>query len=450
VIFGTTGGVIEAAVRTTYEWLTGEELKDVEFAEMRGVKGIRVIKKMNNIVIIGGGIAAVTAVKAIREIDRDVAIDLFGEEKYYPYYRLRLSKSLFDGPDEDGVLLQKKEWYAINKVNLHLNVRVQGVDIDRQEIRLPQGKRMGYGKLLLANGAKNRPPAVPGVVDSGKMNTIRSLEDVQNLRGKLAGKNEVFYIGGGVLGLEIAWILQQHHKQVNIAEIQNRLFPNQLDERAAMILKEAVESFGVKVLINTEVVRITGDQRVNGIETKDGSRFPCQMVLYATGIEPNIEILDGTPLKTHRGVLVDNKMQTNITNVYAAGDVAEYDGKVYGLWNIAAGQGRTAGYNMAGQVTAYHSAVPVTALNAYGTSLFSIGDVSETSATRTLKDEDRARNTYRRIFIKNNHMIGAILIGDTSKSPLLKTAIEKKLPLDKIDCDPTIDGILEWLKIPKD
>ncbi|HBE78788.1 MAG TPA: NAD(P)/FAD-dependent oxidoreductase, partial [Firmicutes bacterium] len=305
---------------------------------------------MNNLIIIGGGIAAVSAIKAIREIDPEVTIDLFGEERFYPYYRLKLSKSLFDQLDEADILLQKREWYEKNRITLHLNVRVQGIDIERQAIILPQEKSMNYNKLLLANGAGNRFPAI-AETNRGKLNTIRNLEDVQRLHGVLEGKNEIFYIGGGVLGLETAWALQQHHKKVTVAEIQNRLFPNQLDERAATILKNLVESFGIKVLTNAEIVNIIGDQVVCGVEMKDGSSFHCEMVLYSTGIKPNIDILRGTPLKTNRGVIVDQKMATNVPNVYAAGDVAEYDGKVYGLWNVAMGQGKTAGFNIAGQET---------------------------------------------------------------------------------------------------
>jgi NAD(P)H-nitrite reductase len=404
---------------------------------------------MNNIIIIGGGIAAVNAIKAIRETNPDVEIDLFGEENFYPYFRLKLSKCLLDKPEEDSLLLQKKDWYEMNKINLHLNVRVQGLDIKRQEITLSQEKRMHYDKLLLANGACNRPLTITGA-DGRKTNTIRNLEDLQKLRGILEDKQIILYIGGGVLGLEIAWVLQQHHKQVVIAEIQNRLFPYQLDERAAVLLKNRVESFGVKVLTGAEVVNIIGDQAAEGFEMKDGSKFPCETVLYSTGIRPNIDIVKGTTIKTNRGVIVDDQMQTNIADVYAAGDVAEHNGKVYGLWNAAAEQGKTAGYNMVNRTTFYQPSVPVTFLNAYGISLFSMGEVAETGDTRTLIEEDPARDTYRRIFIRNQAIVGAIIIGDTGKSSLLKTAIEQKLPLERIDYQGiTMDQLLERIKTLK-
>ncbi len=405
-------------------------------------------EKMNKIIIIGGGIAAVNGIQAIREVDPDVAIDLFSEEKYYPYYRLKLSKMLFDKLDEDstGMLLKPKDWYQQNKVNLHLNVKVLGVNVDRQEILLPQGNSMRYDGLLLANGARNRLLSITGF-DSCKLYSIRNLEDIIEIRNEMENKNRVFYIGGGVLGLETAWVIQQHGKKAAIAEIQNRLFPHQLDEKAATILEGLVESFGIRVFTNAEVIKIYGNQAAWGVEMRDGQKFECDMVLYSTGIQPNTDIVKGTPIQINRGIVVNGKMQTSVSNIYAAGDVAEYEGRVYGLWNIAAGQGKIAGYNMAGNSTVYRPGIPVTALNAFGTSLFSMGDVSDTGGVRTIMEEDHAKNIYRRIFVKNQTIIGAICIGDPGKTVPFKNAIEQKLSLNGIEWENiTIGEILEELK----
>lgn len=403
---------------------------------------------MKNIIIIGGGIAAVNGIQAIREVDPDIAIDLFCEEKYYPYYRLKLSKMLFDKLDEDstGMLLKPKDWYQQNKVNLHFNVKVLGVDVDRQEILLPQGNSMRYEGLLLANGARNRLLSITGL-DSCKLYSIRNLEDIIEIRNEMESKNQIFYIGGGVLGLETAWVIQQHGKKAAIAEIQNRLFPHQLDEKAATILEGLVESFGIKVFTNAEVIKIYGNQAAWGVEMRDGQKFPCDMVLYSTGIQPNTDIVKGTAIQINRGIVVGDKMQTSVPNIYAAGDVAEYEGRVYGLWNIAAGQGKIAGYNMAGRSTVYQPGIPVTALNAFGTSLFSMGDVSETGGARTIMEEDRAKNIYRKIFVKNQAIIGAICIGDPGKTVPFKNAIEQKLSLNGMDWgNITIAEILNGLK----
>jgi nitrite reductase (NADH) large subunit len=401
---------------------------------------------MSNIIIIGDGIAALSAIKAIREVDPDGEIDLFGEERFYPYYRIKLSKNLLAQINEDAILLQRKDWYVLNKVRLHLNVKVLGIDVKRQEVLLSQDQRLHYDKLLLANGAVNRRL---GIADTPNHQaySIRNWEDVRILQAVLQEKQNILYIGGGVLGLETAWLLKQHHKQVTIVELQNRLFPNQLDERAAAILKNLVESHGIKVLTDTEIVKIMGERTVEAVETRAGLKIPCDLVLYSTGIQPNIEICQGTPIGTNRGVLVDARMQTNVVNVYAAGDVAEYDGKVYGLWSIAAGQGKTAGYNMADRKTFYQPLVPVTLCNAFETSLFSMGDVSEDGVSRTMVEEDLTHNIYRRLFIRGHHIVGAIAIGDNRKSPPLKKAIEQQIPLERFDPENlTINKLLEQIR----
>lgn len=397
-------------------------------------------------IIVGNGIAAINAIKAIREVDKEVEIILFGEEKFYPYNRLKLSKSLLDYLEEDNILLQKKDWYLSNAVNLHLDKKVTGINIDQQEIILQDSARMKYDKLLLANGARNFTPPIQGINKRGVF-SLRNLDDARRIHDNIKNKNTIMSIGGGIQGLETAWILHQHNKKLIIAEIQKRLMPNQLDQRASEVLLNLVEKRGFTVLLDTQVNEIKGDENVSEVETKGGQRINCDAVIYSTGISPNIEILKDTPINTDRGVIVDEKMQTSVENVYAAGDVAEFGGYVSGLWNIAIGQGKTAGYNMVGNSTVYSHIVPVTTMNAYGISLFSMGDIKEDQYSQSITDEGVNGNFYRRIFIKNCTIVGAIVVGDTSKSPLLKSAIEKKLNLDGIGLNNiTVDDLFTKIK----
>ncbi|HYH05230.1 MAG TPA: FAD-dependent oxidoreductase, partial [Bacillota bacterium] len=186
----------------------------------------------DNIVIVGTGIAAINAVKAIREHDQAVTIDLLGAEPFYPYNRMKLSKSLFDQLNEDQILLQKKEWYQQNKVNFQREAKVQKVDTVNQKVLLDNGREVAYGKLLIATGAGNRVPPIDGI-EVLNASTLRSLNDARAIHDAIATKQCVLHIGGGIQGLETAWILRQHQKQVIIAEIQPRLMPNQLDQRSS-------------------------------------------------------------------------------------------------------------------------------------------------------------------------------------------------------------------------
>jgi nitrite reductase (NADH) large subunit len=337
-----------------------------------------------------------------------------------------------DNIEEDKILLQKKEWYKLNNVNLYLNKEVIGIDTDKSEVIIDDGSRFGYDKLLLANGSSNFTPNLDGI-EKENVYTIRKLNNIQDIKENISDKKTILNIGGGIQGLETAWTLQQHGKNVIVAEFHDRLMPRQLDTRASKILQDAIENVKIKVLLNTQIQRITGEDSVNSVITNDGSTIDCDMVIYSVGVRPNKKLLENTFIKTNLGVVVDEKMQTNIENIYAAGDVAELDGRVGGLWNIAIEQGKIAGYNIVGKDKVYNGVVPVTTLNAFNISLFSIGDVNEENCSQTIIDESSDEITYKRIFIKDNKIVGAILIGDVKYSTLLKGVIEKGTELINID-----------------
>jgi len=398
------------------------------------------------IVIVGTGIASVTAIKAIRELDLDSEIYLIGEEKFYPYNRIRLSKGIFDDLEENNILLQKKEWYEQNRVKIFINSKVMNINTDSLELILGDGSKVKYDKLLISTGARNNTPPIDGIGKDGSY-TLRSLNDALNIKDSLNASEQVIVIGGGIQGLEIAFILHQNGKTVTIVELQSRLMPLQLDHKASEILKNIVQSYGIEVLNNTSVKKITGDAKVAGILTYDDAELKCDMVVYSTGIKPNKELTENSKIQAERGIVVNNKMQTNIENIYAAGDVAQVDNKIIGLWNIAIAQGKVAGYNIAGNETLYKKITPVTTLNAFGISLFSMGCIDESESTNALTDEDVNLKIYKKIFIKDNNIIGAIVIGDMKRSPLLKSAIEKGIPLTDVDLSNiSVDELLEKLK----
>lgn len=385
----------------------------------------------NKIVIIGSGIAGITALKAIREVDKDSEVFIFGEEKFYPYNRIKLSKNLFDELSEDNILLQKKDWYDENKIKIFLDKKVIEINTEKKEVVLSDKSVFKYDKLLLSNGARNNKPPIDGIERAGVF-TLRKFQDAREIRDQIKKGDTVINIGGGIQGLETAWNLQQHGVKVSIMEFQSRLMPNQLDERASQILQEAAQKFEITVHLNTGAHKIVGSNSVEGIVTNSGELFPCQGVIYAVGIKPNIEIVQDTPIKYGKGIIVNENMETNVDSIYAAGDVAEFNGRIAGLWNISIGQGKVAGYNIAGKASIYNHIVPVTTLNAFKLSLFSMGCVDEAKATNVLVEEND-EGKYIKVFIRDNKIIGAIVIGDMKRSPIFKTAIEKEISLEAIE-----------------
>lgn len=409
---------------------------------------------IKDIVIIGGGVAAFNAIKAIREIDSDTCIHLIQNEPVYPYYRTRLTKSLYEDLDVDKISLQKKEWYDNNHITIHLGREVIHVDTEGNTVSLDDGSCIEYSKLLLANGASNFKPPIEGI-DKENVYTIRKFEDIQTIKAKADKNKSILHLGGGIQNLEAAWAFCSHDKEVIIVEFMDRLMPRQLDYKASEILLKAVEASNAKVLLNTEVIAIKGQDKVESVIAKSrnstdgdaGQSINCDMVIYSVGIRPNKKLYENTTILTNIGVLVNDQMQTNIENIYAAGDIAEYCGKIGGLWPVAIEQGKTSGYNIAGKDICYTGLLPVTTINAFNLSIFSIGSIDEGNATLTLTDNPEDDKSYKRLFIKDNTIIGAIIIGDTKYNNMLKKLVTDKTNISVYNLSNiSVNELLDQLK----
>ena len=398
------------------------------------------------IVIIGDGIAAISAIKAIREVNSNAVIHLIGQEKDYPYKRIRLSKDLFDSLEESKLLIEKREWYENNNVKLYLHTKAIKIDSNDHTVFMNDGKSIKYDKLLFASGASNNAPPIDGINKTGVF-TLRTLEDAKKIKSNYESKKNIVQIGGGILGLELVWNLYKKGKKLVVIEIAPRLMQRQLDEKASNILLNIIEGYGIKVILNTGVTNITGENGVEEIITSSGDKIPCDMLIYSAGTRTNVDIVKDSIIKVNRGIIVNDKMETNVQNVYAAGDVAEFDNMVIGLWNIAAKQGKIAGYNIAGKSTVYENITPIAIMNAFNISLFSMGLIDEEKCSNVLIEEDNAENNYTKIFIIKKRIVGAILLGNTKNSLLLKSAIENQIILENIDFNSvTVKVLYEKIK----
>lgn len=384
------------------------------------------------IVIIGNGPVAVTAIKSIREVDQESEIYLFGEESLYPYNRVRLSKGLLTTLIEDKILLQKKEWYDDNNINLYLDSQILSIDIDKKMVYLSDNNLFTYDKLLISTGSHNIKPKIIGIEKQG-VYTLKTLQDAWDIMDGVKDDSRCLVIGGGIQGLETAWILSEMGKDIIISHHSQRLMRKFLDEKASKILEKVIISKGIKILFNTEVSEIMGQSNVEGFKTSSGESYSCNAIIYSIGTKPNVDFLRNTPLNINRGIIVNEKMQTNIEDIFAAGDVAEYNSEVPGLWGIAINQGKVAGYNICDKDTVYDYITPVTTLNAFGLSLFSMGIVEEDKSTNIILEDKSNENIYNKVFINDNKVIGAIVVGNIKSSPALKSAIEKKTSIENID-----------------
>ena len=398
-----------------------------------------------NFVIIGSGVAAVNAAKTIREYDKESNISIFGEERLLPYKRIKLSKDLYSDLHSEKVLIKKKKWYQDNHISVFINTKVVKINTDEQFIVTSNEAVFSYHKLLICTGANNRRLEINGI-NKKNIFTIRDMKEADELKGHLEDKESVVTIGGGVQGLETAWSILKAGKKVSIVEVAPLLMRRQLDTKSSLLLKRKIEEEGVKVYLNTSIDSILGKESVTGIKMNDNSQINCDSIVYSIGVTPNTKLVHDTAIKLNRGIVVDEKMRTNIDSVYAAGDVAEVNNEIEGLWGTALEQGRVAGSNMVSKTAIYKKEIPTTIFNAFNVSLFSIGVVNEEQCDTTIVEED-GKEKYTRLFIKDNKIVGVISLEGVAASIPYKSAIEKHVSLEGIDLlNTNISEIMSKLK----
>jgi nitrite reductase (NADH) large subunit len=352
---------------------------------------------------------------------------------------------LANGIDENKLLIEKETWYEANRVKLETGKKVTKINPEQHEIILSDGNTDKYSSLLLATGASNRVLPIKGIDKEG-IYTLRSLEDGQDILMQAEKSKRVLIIGGGILGIEIAWSLIKLKKEVVIVETMPRLIPRQLDGDSSQLLQKVVESHGVSVYTGTCVNEILGSEEVTGFITDNNVELPCDMVIHSTGICPNIELIKGAGIETNRGIIVNNKMQTSVPDVYAAGDVAEYEGEVLGLWNIASVQGDVAGKNIVGVTEVYEAPATPMVMNAFHYSLFSIGNIDDNESDLVIMDKP-AGNKYGKVWFCKGIITGALILGSIKELPAIKRAMDRKLIFQEVyDKEYSVEDFLSLVK----
>ncbi len=369
-------------------------------------------------VILGNGIAGLSAAEAIRQRNHTASVILVSEEAYDTYNRPMLTKALLANPAPEQTAVYGEEWYEKRRIYRILGKRAVSLDRDRREAELSDGTRLPWDKLIYALGAEQALPPIEGAAQE-RVIAIRRLSDVRRIQEMLPGLRRVAVIGGGVL--EAAWEFCRIHCQVTVVESGPCLMPRQLDGRAADLLKTLAEAEGVRILTGTRVEEITpcqgADRESFGVKLEDGGFLPADLVIVSVGIRANTELAKQAGLDIRRGVLVNERMETSRSGIYACGDCAEYGGKMDGLWSAAARQGKTAGANAAGETVCYEPVPEGLSFHGFHTALFCIGDVhtDENSPSRIVEELDEARNYYKKYVFANGRLKGAVLLGDLSE-----------------------------------
>lgn len=377
----------------------------------------------DRIVVLGAGIAGLTAAEKAREVAPDAAITLVSKEPGRPYYRLNLTRRLAGEVDDLALELQPDSWFAEQRIDLLHDPRgATRIDCPNRRVELGSAEQLPYDRLVVATGAHPFVPPLPGITREG-VHPLRTRQDVAALLEQAEPGLRCICIGGGLLGLEAAGALQRHGVTVTVLEGFDWLLPRQLARPAGRLLQQEVERIGIAVHCGARIEELTGDERVQAVRLEGGDELPAELVVLATGVRPNSYLARQSGLEVSRGIVVDDSLRTSDESVYAAGDVAEHRGVVYGLWPHAYAQGLVAGANAAGADLEFTGLPPSNRLKVLEQDLFSIGEFEPRDGSYCVYEQER-EGRYLRLTIRDGAIVGANLFGDTSLAADLMKWVE--------------------------
>jgi nitrite reductase (NADH) large subunit len=369
-------------------------------------------RQRERLVIVGGGMAALKLLEeTVALCPGRYEIVLVGKEPLPPYNRVLLSSLLAGEAQEVDIALRPAGWFAHNGIEAVWGDAASALQPSDREVVLASGARLGYDRLVLATGSNAIRLPIPGHDLPGVI-TFRDLADVEALRTATAETRAVV-IGGGLLGIEAAYGLRRRGLAVTLVHLMPRLMERQLDAPAAALLKSAIEKLGIEVLLEAETVAIEGDEGIERIVLKDGRTRAAGLVVVAAGVRPETSLAKGAGLEIGRGILVDDKLETNWPSVYAIGECAEHRGVCYGLVEPAYAQAKALARYLAGLPVRYEGSLLSTNLKVSGVPVFSMGDF-EGEGAETIVLEDQGAAAYRKLVVREGRLAGAVLFGDTA------------------------------------
>ncbi|HJZ46823.1 MAG TPA: FAD-dependent oxidoreductase [Roseiflexaceae bacterium] len=398
------------------------------------------MSEKQRLVVIGNGMAGARAVEEILACGggEQFAITMFGAEPYGNYNRIMLSDVLNGNQSREQIFLNPLAWYAEHNITLHAGTPVADIDRAAREVVTRQGLRVPYDILILATGSHAFVPPMDNLYDSaGHLKqgvfVFRTLDDCQQIASYAQRSKRAAVIGGGLLGLEAARGLLSYGCEVHVIQRGSSLMNQQLDSESGALLEAAMEALGVHVHCDTLTSGIVGNGHVTGLTFTDGSQLACDMLVIAAGIKPNVDLALGCGLSVERGIVVTNLMRSiDDRQIYAVGECAQHHDMVYGLVAPIWEQVRVLADHLTRRNVdaAYHGSKLATKLKVMGVDLASMGRVeAQDEQDEVVLYSEPKRGIYKKVVIRDDRVIGAILLGDTGRAAYLLQAFDRNTPL---------------------
>jgi nitrite reductase (NADH) large subunit len=387
-------------------------------------------------VIIGNGIAGISAAEAIRQLDPQSPITMIGDETEPPYCRPMISLVLEGVLGAERLPIRGSDFYQTSKITPLLGKRVAAVDAAARQVRIDGGRTVTYDRLLIASGADPRPIKASGR-DLENIFFLRNQAHVSRMLAVLPHARHALVLGGGLVGFKAAYGLLRRGLRVTLLIRSGYPLSMQADETAGrMVLAELLRN-GLDVRVGVEVAGFDGGPMVRGAQLSDNTRLACDLVVVGKGVLPAVPFVDRRQIAVDLGILVDRHMRTNAPDVYAAGDVAEgvdlarKTRWVNAIWPEAVAQGRLAGINMAGRPVAGSGSLGRNVIRIFDLDIMTGGIVAPPSddGFESVHVHDARRRCYRKLVFQDNRLVGMVMVNRIEQGGVLLSLIQRQTPI---------------------
>ena len=374
--------------------------------------------KKQKLVVIGNGMAGMRTLEELLAVAPDLYdIRIFGAEPHGNYNRIMLSSVLSGEKDLEDIVLHDHAWYQSKQIDLHTGPAKTVVEIrpDQRQVVAQDGTTADFDRLLIATGSKPLMPAVSGIACQGVI-AFRDIEHVDTMLKYSQTHRHAIILGGGLLGLEAANGLLQRGMSVTVIHNHAVLMNRQLDTVAGQMLHNQLQAKGIQFELAVRLERLIAncEQHIEAVQLDDGRVLPCDLLVCAIGIQPNIELARQAGLNCERGIVVDDTLRTSDPNIYAVGECVQHKGQTFGLVAPLYEQAKICASHLAAQGMEEYVTPPMaTQLKVTGIQLFSVGDFLGDEDSEALQFSDPGLGVYKKIVLKNQKIQGAVLYGDT-------------------------------------
>ena len=387
-------------------------------------------------VIIGNSAAGIGCVEGIRQIDKKGSISIISDEPHHTYSRPLISYLVQGKVTEEKMKYRQNSFYKDNAVTLLSGTRAVEIDTGKKTVALSNGNTLSYDKLLAATGSGAFIPPVPGIENLGCKCTFMNLDDAKKLESLLTGKKKVLIVGAGLIGLKCAEGLLDRVSSITVIDLAPRVLASILDNDGAKLVQTRFEEKGVRFFLSQNVKRFDTNHAVlenaGAGDSNDETSIGFDIAVIAAGVRPNTELLSPF-VKVGKGIVINDKSETSMPDIYAAGDCTESidassgQQRVMALLPNAYMQGECAGFNMAGSRKSFDKAIPMNAIGFMGLHIISAGNYTGDVY------ESGINGGYKKLFYSDNRLNGYIFIGDIEKAGIYTSLIRDRTPLDSID-----------------